>query len=454
MDMSLVSNPGMTPLLCGICSSLQKVEQPKFLRISLMTNGIVPPYSRLLSSHVPSLYQTAQVITKLNTNLYVKPRRLPHGSFHASVISPGGNNAETFALAIDQLRLLRNVFGHSSSSKMDKPTFDQHIQYTKDAIGALGVTTDPVDAVGSLTEADFPTQRVRTLEDEIRKELEAESEFLKEDVKDELVGIRSDIAQLNQERKEDVTRAARDRREEIQELKNQLREDLRKEHQAQRTTLKEELKDDLTRIGSDIAQSSQELKEDVTRAVRERREEIRELHHQLKEDIRKEHQAESALLKEDVKDELIGIRAEIVQSNQELKEGVTRASGERKEDIQELHYQLKEDIKKELQEESTLLKEDVKEELKNIRSDITKSNQERKEDVTLAARERKEEIQELKDKLELHTEQWKEETLASGKTTVETTSAADHEINEKVAELNRKFDEVLKDKRLLGTNNC
>ena len=49
--------------------------------------------------------------TKLS-DLYVKPRALPHGSFHACVLSPGGNNAETFALAIDQHRRLRNSLCH------------------------------------------------------------------------------------------------------------------------------------------------------------------------------------------------------------------------------------------------------------------------------------------------------------------------------------------------------
>jgi len=283
---------------------------------------------------------------KTLSNLFVRPRGLPHGSFHASVISPGGINAETVALAIDQLRLLRNAFCHSSSSKMGKPTFDQYIKHTKDAFGALGVTTGPLDAVGSLTEADFPTQRVRTLEDEIKKELQAESAFLKEDVKDELVGmkdelvgIRSDITQLNQERKEDVTRVTRERKDEIQELQSQLREDIRKEHQGQRTSLKE-------------------------------------------------------------------------------------------------------------------LQECVKQEFQSIRSDIVQSNQELKEDVRQAEKERKEEIQERKNKLELHTGLWKEETLASVTSIVKTNSAADQEINEQVAELNRKFDEVIKDKRLPGKNNC
>ena len=84
--------------------------------------------------------------TKLN-DLYVKPRGLPHGSFHACVLSPGGNNVETFALAIDQLRLLRNSLCHSTSSEMDKLTFDQRVSYTKDAFKALGVSTAQIDAV-------------------------------------------------------------------------------------------------------------------------------------------------------------------------------------------------------------------------------------------------------------------------------------------------------------------
>ena len=41
---------------------------------------------------------------------YVKPRPITHGSFHTSVVSPSGNKAETFAFAIDQLRLLRTRF--------------------------------------------------------------------------------------------------------------------------------------------------------------------------------------------------------------------------------------------------------------------------------------------------------------------------------------------------------
>ncbi len=129
------------------------------------------------------------------SDLYVKPHKLPLGTFHVSVVSPGGNTAETFALAIDQLRLLRNSLCHSSSSEIDKPTFDQYVQHAKDAFKALGVKTDPIDAIGGLTDSDFPTKEVRKLEQGIKEETRAYIKFLE--------GVSSDIAVI----KEKVERA-------------------------------------------------------------------------------------------------------------------------------------------------------------------------------------------------------------------------------------------------------
>ena len=127
---------------------------------------------------------------RTHSDLYVKPRGVPFGSFHASVVSPVGNNAETFALAIDQLRLLRNALCHSPSSEMDKITFDQRVQQSKDTFIALGVTTAVVDAVGSLTESDFPTNEVHKLEQGIREETRKYIMFLE--------GITADIDDLKE----------------------------------------------------------------------------------------------------------------------------------------------------------------------------------------------------------------------------------------------------------------
>ena len=101
---------------------------------------------------------------KTLSEMYVKPRGfMPEGSFHTSVLSPVGNDAETFAVAIDQLRLLRNFLFHTVSSKMDKTTFDRYIELAKDAFKALGVATNSIDAVASLDESHFPTEEVARL---------------------------------------------------------------------------------------------------------------------------------------------------------------------------------------------------------------------------------------------------------------------------------------------------
>lgn len=104
------------------------------------------------------------------SDLYVKPRKLARERFHASVVSPSGNKAETFALAIDQLRLLRNTLCHSTSSKIDKPKFDQFVQLSKEAFKALGVKTDLIGAIGGLTESDFPTEEVIKLQRAMKEE--------------------------------------------------------------------------------------------------------------------------------------------------------------------------------------------------------------------------------------------------------------------------------------------
>ena len=116
------------------------------------------------------------------SDLYVKPCAVPYGSFHACVVSPSRNMAETFALAIDQLRLLRNSLCHSTRSEMDKPTFDQRVNYTRDAFQGLGIPTASIDALGSLTESDFPTNEVRKLEARIRDETLAYITFLQEEL--------------------------------------------------------------------------------------------------------------------------------------------------------------------------------------------------------------------------------------------------------------------------------
>ena len=134
---------------------------------------------------------------KTLSDLFVKPHRLTHGSFHVSVVSPGGNEAETFALAIDQLRLLRNSLCHSTSSEIVKATFDQYVQHAKNAFKALGVKTDPIDVIGGLTESAFPTKEVRKLEQAMKEETRAYIKFL-EDMSKFVEGVTSEIDELRE----------------------------------------------------------------------------------------------------------------------------------------------------------------------------------------------------------------------------------------------------------------
>ena len=102
--------------------------------------------------------------------LYVKPRHLLSGTFHPVLLIPG-NEAETFALALDQLRLLRNALCHQTSTqKIDKTTFDYYIKLAREALAALKQDTSRIDEIGKLEEDDFPTARLQKLEEELKKE--------------------------------------------------------------------------------------------------------------------------------------------------------------------------------------------------------------------------------------------------------------------------------------------
>ena len=88
---------------------------------------------------------------------YLKPLSLPSESFHSSVVSPRGDPEETRALAIDQLRRLRNSQAHPNNDKMDKFTFDQNIQRTKEAFQALRISAKKIEELGNLPESELPT---------------------------------------------------------------------------------------------------------------------------------------------------------------------------------------------------------------------------------------------------------------------------------------------------------
>ena len=159
-------------------------------------------------------------------NLYVKHLSLPKGKFHASVISTSGNNDETFALALDQLRLLRNSLCHNSNSEIDKKTFDQYIQRSKDAFAALGQSFTRIDDIGRLAERDFPTARVQQLELELRQEklraIEDGIYHIEDRVKDVASGVTKEVNDVCSQVK-DVKTEVLDTRTKVEKVKSDVK---------------------------------------------------------------------------------------------------------------------------------------------------------------------------------------------------------------------------------------
>ena len=108
--------------------------------------------------------------------LYVKTP--PIGAFHDCVLSTTGNTAETCALALDQLRLLRNVLCQlSSMQKIDKKTFDHYLMLARDAFTALDQDSSRIASIEKLTEDNFPNAKIQQLKHGLEKENSIVMEF-------------------------------------------------------------------------------------------------------------------------------------------------------------------------------------------------------------------------------------------------------------------------------------
>ena len=154
-------------------------------------------------------------------NLHVKHLSLPKGKFHASVISTTGNNDETFALALDQLRLLRNSLCHNSNSEIDKKTFDQYIQRSKDAFAALGQSFTRIDDIGKLAERDFPAATVQQLELEHKREKLRAIEDSIYHIEDQVKDVASGVTNVSSE-VEDVKKEVNDVCSQVKDVKTEV----------------------------------------------------------------------------------------------------------------------------------------------------------------------------------------------------------------------------------------
>ena len=254
--------------------------------------------------------------------LYVKPHGVPSGSFHASVMSPSGNNAETFTLAIDQLRLLRNSLCHSTNSEMDKITFDQRVQHAKDAFTALGATTAVIDAVGSLTESDFPTNEVHKLEQRVREECQAHIKFLEAMSSDisELTALSTAIKRRMESDiagKEDIAMLEQ-KLEELKKAKNEA-----DEKDTRASGKLESVSSDINELRSNSAAIKQKMESDVPN-----KEDIAMLEQKIDElkTAQSEHNAQGTKILEDMSSAMDELKQKLVEGTAS-KEDITNLEG-------------------------------------------------------------------------------------------------------------------------------
>ncbi|XP_078355864.1 uncharacterized protein LOC144651641 isoform X2 [Oculina patagonica] len=272
--------------------------------------------------------------------LYVRPRGLSTGTFHHSVISPTGNTAETYALALDQLRLLRNTLCHQSSTqKIDRVTFDHYIVLSKDAFTALGQDTTRIDDIGKLGEEDFPTARLQQVEDELKREKYAAIKF--KQIDDHLVNIDSQV--------EDVGSDVKDVKSDVTGVKTQV----------------EEVGSDVKDVKSDVTDVKTQV-EDVGSDVKDVKSDVTDMKTQV-EDVGSDVK--------DVKSDVTDVKTQVEDVGSDVKD-VGSDVKDVKSDVTDVKTQVEDvgsdvkDVKSDVTDVKTQV-EDVGSDVKDVKSDVT-----------------------------------------------------------------------------------
>ena len=130
------------------------------------------------STILPTTKKTSTITTL--SDQYIKGKS--PSPFHLSLVSKTGNKDETIALAIDQIRLLRNTLCHLPQPTIAKAKFDEYVQLAKNAFVAVGFPTHQIDEIGRLEEEDFPTEKFNELNKKRTDDLIKFNKFLQEDM--------------------------------------------------------------------------------------------------------------------------------------------------------------------------------------------------------------------------------------------------------------------------------
>lgn len=106
--------------------------------------------------------------------------RVRDGTFHGAI--SGCSKDEAIAIALDQLRRLRNMLCHQSSTRgIDTSSLHKYLQLAKGAFVVLGEDTEAIDTIARMAKEDFSADKMQTLEDQLRREIEVNT-FLRRDI--------------------------------------------------------------------------------------------------------------------------------------------------------------------------------------------------------------------------------------------------------------------------------
>ena len=286
--------------------------------------------------------------------LYVKPRGLSAGTSHHSVVSPTGTQAETYALALDQLRLLRNTLCHQiSTQKIDKATFHRYILLAKDAFTALGQNSTRIDEIGKLAEEDFPTARLQQVEDELNREKKTAIKLRQID--DHLTKIESQV--------EDVGSDVKDVKTEVTDVKTKV-EDVGsnvKDVKTEVTDVKTKVED----VGSNVKDVKTEVT-DVKTKVEDIGSNVKDVKTEVT-DVKTKVEDVGSNVK-DVKTEVTDVKTQVEDVGSNVKDVKTEVT-DVKTQVEDVGSNVK-DVKTEVTDVKTQV-EDIGSDVKDVKTEVT-----------------------------------------------------------------------------------
>ena len=198
--------------------------------------------------------------------MYLKGRKPVPGPFHSAVRSSSGDANETIALAIDQLRILRNTLCHTSSPQINKVTFDDYVKHAKDAFTALNFSTTSLERIGNMKESDFPTREVEQLNEEINRQSK---------VIDEISGIKDGMSEMKDEVSE-MKDEVSGMKDEMSGMKDGMKDEMcgMKDGMSGMKDEMSEMKDGMSGMKGELSGMKDEMKDGMKDAMSEMKDEM------------------------------------------------------------------------------------------------------------------------------------------------------------------------------------